>query len=92
MNWREENITEKQKATIIKMQRILDLTRDIPTKRGEACDRIKELIKETDKRIAVTGTMKYNPDYELQYDEYGSVPFDIDEIDRDVFEFHDDNF
>jgi hypothetical protein len=91
-NWREENITEKQEATIIKMQRILAWTCDIPTKRGEACDRIKELIKETGKRIGVTGTMGYNPDYELQYDELEGNFFDADEIDNNVIDFFDDDF
>ena len=89
MNWREESITEKQEATIIKMQGILGWTRDIPTKRGEACDRIKELMKEASKRIAVTGTMRYNPDYELQYGEVEGDFLDVDEIDNDVFEFND---
>ena len=69
MNWREENITEKQKATIIKMQGILDWTCDIPVKRGEACDRIKELMNETDKRIAITGTMRYNSKFETVQDD-----------------------
>ena len=90
MNWREENITEKQKATIIKMQRILGWTCDISTKRGEACDRIKELMKEASKRIAVTGTMGYNPDYELQYSELEDDFIDVNEIENDVFEFNDD--
>ena len=87
-NWREENITEKQEATIIKMQGILGWTCDIPTKRGEVCDRIKELMKETSKRIAVTGTMRYNPDYELQYDELEGDLFDADEIEGDIFDFN----
>jgi hypothetical protein len=92
MNWREENITEKQEATIIKMQGILGWTSDIPTKRGEACDRIKELMKETDKRIAVTGTMEYNLEYELQYNEIENIDDDVDEIDGDIFEFEGDDF
>jgi hypothetical protein len=91
MNWREENITEKQEATINKMQRILGWTCDIPTKRGEAYDRIKELMKETSKRIAVTGTMGYNPDYELQYDELENDFFDVDEIDGNTIDFFDDD-
>ena len=90
MNWREENITEKQKATIIKMQYILDWTCDIPVKKGEACDRIKELMKEASKRIAVTGTMRYNPEYELQYGEVEGDFLDMNEIDNDVFEFNDE--
>jgi hypothetical protein len=92
MNWRDENITEKQKATIIKMQGILGWTCEVPTKRGEACDRIKELLKEADKRIAVTGTMKYNPKFETGQDELESDLFDIDEIDGDIFEFNDNEF
>jgi hypothetical protein len=89
MNWREENITEKQKATIIKMQGILDWTCKIPTKRGEACDRIKELMKETDKRIAVTGTMKYNPKFDIA----GDNEFDNDVLDTDIgyFDAQDDD-
>jgi hypothetical protein len=88
MNWREENITEKQKATIIKMQGILDWTCDIPVKRGEACDRIKELMNETDKRIAITGTMRYNSKFETVQDDLEGDLIDIDEIENDIFDFN----
>ena len=88
MNWREENITEKQKTTIIKMQGILGWTCDIPVKRGEACDRIKELMKEADKRIAITGTMRYSPKFETIEDDLEGDFFDVEEIENDVFDFN----
>ena len=91
MNWRKENITEKQKTTIIKMQGILGWTYDIPLNKGEACDRIKELMNETDKRIAVTGTMKYNPNFETVQDDLEGDLFDVDEIENDIFDFNESN-
>jgi hypothetical protein len=89
MNWRDENITDKQLQTIIKMQGILGWTVEIPDKRGPACDRIKELIKETETRIAVTGSMGHNSDFDINNDENAG---DDDEIDgnNESFGFNDE--
>jgi len=76
MNWRDNEITDKQLQTIIKMQGILGWTCEIPTKKGLACDRIKELMAETEKRIAITGCMKYT----AEFDGYGMQDEIYDEI------------
>jgi hypothetical protein len=88
MNWRDEETTEKQKATIVKMSGILDWKTCVPEKRGDACDLIKKMMAETDKRIAITGTMRVNPNYEtIQDDDY----INEDSMDDDTTEFFDDN-
>jgi hypothetical protein len=91
MNWRDENITDKQEATILKMMGILDWKIKVPKKRGEACDLIKQMMAEADKRVAVTGTMKYNP----AFDTAGDDELDGDALDSDVglfSELEDDEF
>lgn len=62
--WRDDDITDKQKSTIIKMAGILDWNCNIPDKKGPAADIIKELMAEAEKRIAITGSMGYNPEYD----------------------------
>jgi hypothetical protein len=88
MNWRDEETTEKQKATIIKMSGILDWKTLIPEKRGNACDLIKQMMAEADKRIAVTGTMRVNPNFETIHDD---DCIDDDIISDGTTEFFDDN-
>ena len=90
MNWRDENATEKQIATIIKMRGILDWKVDVPQKRGEACDLIKNMIAETNKRIAITGTMRVDRNFETINDEDNCL--DDDDAFNDsttLFEFRD---
>lgn len=91
MNWRDENITEKQEATINKMKGILGWTCTTPDKRGAACDLIKQMMAEADKRVAITGTMKYSP----AFDTAGDDELDSDALDSDVglfSELEDDEF
>lgn len=67
--WREEPITDKQKQYIIKLCAALDWDTPIPSSKGNASDLIGKMIAEAEKRIAITGRVKYDPCFDMYGDE-----------------------
>ena len=88
MNWRDENATEKQIATIAKMSGILSWKVEVPQKRGDACDLIKDMMAEANKRVAVTGTMRVDKRFET-IDDDDCLDDDTFSESTSLFEFED---
>jgi hypothetical protein len=76
-SWRDNAITPKQKKTIIKMRGILGWKMPVPEKKGPAADLISQMMKEAEKRIAITGSMGYRS----EFDGYGMDEYDATESD-----------